>query len=152
MSTELFTQDGMDEAFEAADAALAQIDPDADRRTIGVTVTLAVLPKILAMIEPVIEANAVELARAREATAAAVRDMQLAGDRLIAQTNRLKRVFEELDPDAVATQILGNIAEHGPVSPRDHKVCQAATHQTIKTVSQVIGMSLTVDEREFHDL
>lgn len=146
------SMDDVDGVILAADAALADIDPDASRLTLAVAATHAVIPKLLEMLEPVLAATRAELAGARAANAHVRDEIREVSESARAQTKRLQRVFEEIDPDAVAAQIIAAYERGGhQVDGRDRAFAKMTVRHTITVMGRTISLSLSVDE-SFNDL
>lgn len=140
--------DGLDEAILAADQVLADVDPDASRLALAAAVTLAVLPKILEQVEEVLAESRAQLAGARAANAHVRDKIRTVTDDARAQTRRITRVFEEIDPDAVTDQILHLYATRGDrPDGRDRAFTRATVHHAIQHVAAAISLSLSTDER-----
>lgn len=150
-----FTLDlgALDDAIIAADQALGEVNPEDSRLAIAVAVTRAVLPKILEQLEPVLAETRAEVASARAANAHLRDDMRAIGEDARSKVRRVTRVFEEIDPEAVAAQIIGHFETRGDVPDgRDRAFMRATVRHTIQTMSKTISLSLSVDEKQFNQL
>lgn len=137
--------DALDAAFVAARDVLAGADPEDSELTVAITMTLAVVPHIL---REVAQATADANANARAARAECMevrRELRGVAERSRAQHERLMLVFEEIDDDAVAHQILGQISKLTPIGRRDEVLVRTAVRHTIVAVGQAVTLSLSTD-------
>lgn len=143
----------LDGAIIAADQALAEAAPEDSRLALAVAVTRAVIPRILEQVEATLAESRAELAAARAANAHVRDEIRAISEGARAQTRRITRVFEEIDPEAVAAQIVGYFEGRGDhPDGRDRAFMRATVRHTISALSSAISLSLSVDEKKFNDL
>lgn len=143
----------VDEVILTVDRALAEVHPDQTRLAVSVAVTRAVIPKVLELVEPVLAETRAELARSRAANSHVRDEIRSITELARAQNRRLVRVFEEIDPDAVAFQILGHYQQQGHTPDgRDRAFAKVTVRHTISVLSRAIALSLATDEKALDNI
>ena len=144
---------GVDQAIIAAFQALTDAPDDASELDIAALVAVAVIPVVVSMLQPTIDAKQEQLERARAANAIVRDELQAIAADSAKQTRRLSRVFEEINPDAIAEQILAKF-ETGGHKPdgRDRAFAKMTVRHTLSMMSATIGLSLATDESSWEDL
>ena len=132
----------IDEAVEAADRALATVDPDIPRSALAAEITLAVAPVFLPLISDL-------TARLTQSHAENIHYLELQTEALNLNTARLRRiamVFQEMDHAAIADQFLGLMTQAGrEIGVRDAETIHWVVASTIRRVFQSLALALETD-------
>lgn len=141
---------GVDQAVIAAYQALADAPADADPLDVATLVATAVIPVVVELLQPTLDAKQAELESARAANAIVRDEIRAIGEGARNQSKRISRAFECIDPDAVAEQILKKF-ETGGHKPdgRDRAFARMTVRHTLSFITGAVDMSLAVDETDW---
>jgi len=136
----------VDAAVVLVDRILGSVSAETSRRAVAEQITAAVLPEILIRVEMQHQDALFALAQARDATAHVRSQLDVVVDAARKQSARLRMVFEEINPAAVADLIIGEFEGVGHrTTRRDVVLIRATVAQTVKRTAQALGLALSAD-------